>query len=433
MIAPSFGLTATERARPKLKFGFATGNAQPGIDVVRSGVATFFGSNGFVQSASADTQRVDWSNGFAGLLVEESRTNLCLYSQDYTTGWTFADPYSVVNDAEVSPDGTQNADLLLVASGAGSFSANVVRQAITKAASAITYTHSAFYKSSGGNVLSVRIVDVGTSTSNRASVIVSLQTGVVLSAPSVGGGFSNPSVVVEDFGNGWWRIALTFTTDTSTSVTLRAFPYRGLSSFLGDGVNGLLMWGVQLEEASSATSYIPTEATAVKRNADVVTLSGFTDFWRLGSGSALVRARPSSVSGIGPLLQFDDGTADNIIALRGNAANPELYVRTGGVDQAQIDAGTIAADTSYRLAGAWATNDCAASLNSGAPVLDGLATIPTVTQARIGSDGTNYLNGHIEAIEYYDERLPSASLQVLSSQAGRNSIIGSVFRDSIIS
>ena len=54
-------------------------------------------------------------------------------------------------------------------------------------------------------------------------------------------------------------------------------------------------------------------------------------------------------------------------------------------------------------------------------------------QARIGSDGTNYLNGHIEAIEYYDERVPSASLQVLSSQAGRNSIIGSVFRDSIIS
>ena len=43
-----------------------------------------------------------------------------------------------------------------------------------------------------------------------------------------------------------------------------------------------------------------------------------------------------------------------------------------------------------------------------------------------------YLNGHIEVIEYYDERLTSAFLQVLSSQAGRNSIIGSVFRDNII-
>jgi hypothetical protein len=85
------------------------------------------------------------------------------------------------------------------------------------------------------------------------------------------------------------------------------------------------------------------------------------------------------------------------------------------------------------LAGAWAENSCAASLNSGAPVLDGVATIPTVTQARLGSDGTNYLNGHIEAIEYYDERIPNSALQVVSSTAGYQSIIGSVFRDAIIS
>lgn len=27
----------------------------------------------------------------------------------------------------------------------------------------------------------------------------------------------------------------------------------------------------------------------------------------------------------------------------------------------------------------------------------------TVTQARIGSDGTNYLNGHLATINYYDQ------------------------------
>jgi hypothetical protein len=132
-------------------------------------------------------------------------------------------------------------------------------------------------------------------------------------------------------------------------------------------------------------------------------------------------------------VQFDDTTANNIIAFRGNTTNPELYVRAGGSDQAQIDAGTIAANTSYRLAGAWATNDCAASLNSGTSVRDGVATIPVVTQARLGSDGTNYLNGHLEAIEYYEERVPNSSLQVVSSVAGYRSIIGPVFRDTIIS
>jgi len=207
----------------------------------------------------------------------------------------------------------------------------------------------------------------------------------------------------------------------------------GPNAFAGNDVGGIYVWGAQIEEGAFPTSYIPTTTTAITRSSDVVTLPNFSNFWRAGKGSALVRARPSAVSGIRPLLQFDDSTADNIITLRGNAANPELYVRNGGVDQAQIDAGTIAANTSYRLAGAWAENSCAASLNSGAPVLDGVATIPTVTQARLGSDGTNYLNGHIEAIEYYDKRIPNSALQVVSSAAGYQSIIGSVFRDAIIS
>jgi hypothetical protein len=36
-------------------------------------------------------------------------------------------------------------------------------------------------------------------------------------------------------------------------------------------------------------------------------------------------------------------------------------------------------------------------------VVDNSATIPTVTQARLGSDGTNYLNGHLATINYYDQ------------------------------
>jgi hypothetical protein len=54
------------------------------------------------------------------------------------------------------------------------------------------------------------------------------------------------------------------------------------------------------------------------------------------------------------------------------------------------------------LTGWWQTNDCKARQNSGATVSDYTATIPTVTQARIGSDGTNYLNGHLATINYYN-------------------------------
>ena len=188
------------------------------------------------------------------------------------------------------------------------------------------------------------------------------------------------------------------------------------------------MYGAQLEAAAFATSYIPTTTTALTRNADVATITGtnFSDWWQAGKSGVLVRALPSTVSGTCPLIQFDDNTADNIIALRGNTTNPELYVKAGGADQAQIDAGTIAANTAYRLASTWATDACAASLNSGAPVLDGAATIPAVTQTRLGSDGANYLNGHLQSIEYYGEQVTPAELQVLSSTAGYRSMIRSL-------
>ena len=166
----------------------------------------------------------------------------------------------------------------------------------------------------------------------------------------------------------------------------------------------IYFWGAQLEAGAFATSYIPTTATALTRNADVATITGtdFSDWWQAGLGGATVQALPSTVSGIRPLIQFDDGTANNLIALRGNTTNPELYIVDGGTPQAQIDAGTIASNTNYSLTGWWATNDCKARLDSGAVVTDTSATIPTVTQAQLGSDGTNYLNGHLASISYYD-------------------------------
>jgi hypothetical protein len=160
----------------------------------------------------------------------------------------------------------------------------------------------------------------------------------------------------------------------------------------------------QVEAGTFSTSYIPTTVLQVTRNVDVATITGenFSNFWQTSKGGAQVQTIPSTVSGIRPLVQFDDGTANEIIALRGNAADPELYIIDGGTPQAQLDAGTIAANTAYSLTGWWATNDCKARQDSGAVVTDTTATIPTVTQMRIGSDGTNYLNGTIATIDYYD-------------------------------
>jgi hypothetical protein len=176
------------------------------------------------------------------------------------------------------------------------------------------------------------------------------------------------------------------------------------AAYAGNPANAIVCWGAQFESGLVLSSYIPTTATALTRNADVATMTGtnFSDWWQTGFGGISVQVTPSTVSGIRPLLQFDDNTANEIIALRGNTINPELYIVDGGTPQAQLDAGTIASNTPYRLTGWWDTNDCKARKDTDATVTDGTATIPTVTQMRIGSDGANYLNGTLATIDYYN-------------------------------
>ena len=87
----------------------------------------------------------------------------------------------------------------------------------------------------------------------------------------------------------------------------------------------------------------------------------------------------------------------------------------GGFDQANIDAGTVAANATYKMAAAYAVNDFAASISGGAAVTDVSGTIPTVNQLQLGrASAGNALNGHIRQINYYSIRLTNAELQAFS-------------------
>jgi hypothetical protein len=93
-----------------------------------------------------------------------------------------------------------------------------------------------------------------------------------LTSGTVTGG-TNP--FIQNFGNGWYRIGATFTANqASNNFILFLFDASGNVSYTGDGTSGLFVFGAQIEVGSVATSYIPTTAAAVTRNADVVTLSG---------------------------------------------------------------------------------------------------------------------------------------------------------------
>lgn len=360
---------------PSFSADFTTDVLPTGITFTRSNnTATRINASGLIELVNADIARFDYNPitlACLGLLIEETRQNVCLYSEKFDQApWETGASVAVTPNAAIAPDGNMTA-YQLNATGA-TVSANRTRGIHNVNPTGLIFTFSIWLKSVSGTSFSttIRLSNAADSNGNEINVTV---TGT------------------------WKRFTLTQAfTATSTAI-------RWQINYSSTGRN-MYAWGAQVEQGAGATSYIPTTSAAVTRNADVATITGsnFSDWWNSGLGGATVQALPSTVSGTRPLIQFDDGTANEIIALRGNTTNPELYIVDGGAPQAQIDAGTIAANTDYSMSAWWAANDCRARLDGGVAVTDLTATIPTVTQMRIGSDGTNYLNGHIASIGYYD-------------------------------
>jgi hypothetical protein len=205
-----------------------------------------------------------------GLLVEEARTNLILQSENFSTTWTNVNTSEAINVA-TAPDGTTTADKLITNNGAASVS-SYITQTVAKSAAATTYTYSVFAKTGDTGTGTVQLLAVDTASSaNRATTIFSTVSGTIPNPASVNGTFTNASSIITPLADGWYRCSLTFTTGTETSIDLRLYSRLPTT---GNGSSGLLLWGVQVEAGSFATSYIPTTTAAATRAADVASITG---------------------------------------------------------------------------------------------------------------------------------------------------------------
>jgi hypothetical protein len=384
---------------------FTTASLDPRVAVARAlDTATRINSSGIVEIVNANLPRFDYDPVTLlckGLLIEEARTNLALQSDLLTTPtW-----------AGLRADRTTSGDYARLTANTTS-----VNGAFWTYAGAVfaagSYTLSINISKTSASKLILRIASASNGLS-FASVGFNPATGIA-TATTAAVDFSSASVTVTDMGSDW-RVSLTGTTTGSISIQPRIWisdAATGISVTLGANID---VRYAQFETGAFATSYIPTTLLAVLRNADVVTMTGtnFSDWYNATSGAILARSRQSVITGTRPSIYISDGTADNIISLRGVGANPELYIKAT-TDQAQIDAGTLTANSSFGLVGAWTTDNCAAAINGGAAVTDTSATIPTVDQMLIGSDGTNYLNGQVERISYWPQRIINAEAQAFS-------------------
>jgi hypothetical protein len=347
-----------------------------------------------------------------GLLIEEARTNLLTYSEQFDNVLWLKTNAAITANSTAAPDGTNTADTLVENALSGQ---HRILQIVTTTAAPYTWT--VYAKQGPGSKRWLNLYPQGAGV--NATAIFDLTLGTVTSSGL--GQYLNSSITAA--GNGWYRCSISF---TGAAVAVSCVAYLSNASntsapvYTGDGTSGIFVWGAQLELGAFATSYIPTVASQVTRSADVATMTGtnFSSWYNQSEGTFVTSADTFGSGSFRYALSASNGAISERITFFATTASALRYIVTdGNVAQADISLAGMNANVVNKVAGAYKINSFNAALNGvvGTEVASG--TVPTPDRLLIGLDavGSGFINGHIRQIAYYNTRLPNTELQTLTA------------------
>jgi len=353
-----------------------------------------------------------------GLLIEEQRTNLLTYSEQFDNGaWSPVDA-TISANVTLAPSGTVAADAMVESA---TNNVHTIFQSPAISAST-TYTWTVYAKRGVGSRNLYLQANFNSGTLGAGFAWFDLASGVAAAPATLTAPFTGVSSSMTPVGNGWYRCSFTFTTNAgNTSVTCYTAIYNSGRVYAGDGTSSIYIYGAQLEAGSFATSYIPTVASQVTRTADVALMQGanFSNWYNQNEGTFVAEFDTADGSDSAVLSATNGGTNYNRIWMWTGTPNILRYsVVLGAVTQSELTGPTVTLNSVVKTAAAYRTNDFAFSTNGGAVGTDTSGNVIFATRFDIGQElGAIPLNGHISRIGYYPTRLSNEQLQALTAQS----------------
>jgi hypothetical protein len=332
-----------------------------------------------------------------GLLVEEQRTNLLTYSEDFSNGSWIKAGASITNNTSIAPDGTLTADTLTVT--ATNYSAAFKYVSLSG-----THTLQCFVKKITAKYAAVYLINP-----DGGTVIFDLDTGLQVYTEAT---VLNSSI--ENVGNGWYKISVT-ASNINRAAVFASSSAVDLTSTIGES---MYIWGAQLEAGEFPTSYIKTEASQVTRSADSASMTGanFSDWYRQDEGVLFV-----DVVKVDPAVnRFAFGLGYNSSNYIGSLyqSGQATYIRPSVV--ASAFANTFTTNQLTKVAIGYKTANYASCING--VVIANTTASPTPS----GTDGALYFGtspftpsqiatSYFRKLAYYPQRLTNENLQALTS------------------
>lgn len=346
-----------------------------------------------------------------GLLIEEQRTNLLTYSEQFNNAAWISGSLSVSLASGTSPNGTNTANKLIEDTTAGAV--HSTRQGITLAATGTTAVFTVFAKAAGRSWMGMWQNGGGAGwPDNTQRVSFDLQNGVI---GTVGTGWTASMTAV---GNGWYRCSISAAGGTNSfQATIGIQSANNTIAYTGDGTSGILVWGAQLESGAIPTSYIPTVASTVTRTADICTISGsfINESYKQSEGTVLVDLDTITNYALKTSIAFNDTTSRNVMSINANSITPVFRVITDGQTQVESTTGIVPNINDTRMLLAYKVNNfIGQAAQSTGLAVDSQGSVTSVSSIGIGSNNAgSFVNGHIKSVKYYPRQLTTSEIQAL--------------------
>ena len=231
------------------------------------------GSTGLLELVPANTPAFDYSDGSGcpALLVETSELNYVKNTEEINklVDWNYNISYTTLSlNSGLDPNGSNTSDLVLPSTSSSR------HYIVGRAESSLglftlndVITISGFFTQGG-----YKYIKLGGYFGNE-NALFDLSTGTFISKLS-----NVLSYTIKYFGNDIYRISVTYTFKNSIG---NGYLYAGiqildnsqLETYVGDGVSGVYVWGMNVVKNNVLSSYIQGIGTWVTRAADVETVT----------------------------------------------------------------------------------------------------------------------------------------------------------------
>mgnify|MGYP003637583157 CR=1 FL=1 len=368
------------------------------FDFTRSSSATRVNARGLIETVATGVPRLEYSllngvvNDCPSLLLEPSVTNYITNSE--TSAFIeYNNANSVTSNSGISPDGIFNAIKI-------DSNANDIADSYRNAGSGVVATFSIFAKAGSSNLIGLN----PRSTGANSIAVFNLSNGEVTST----GGAQYLGSSIKNYGNGWYRCSITFTTGSGSYINRLLFYDTGTYE----------IYGMQLENSSFTTSYIPTSGSAVTRVDDKASGSGDANTFNDSEGVLMAefKSLDSSDTSSRRLGITKDGTYEGF-RLQLGSGNISVTVYDGATNQYNK---TVNLDNSifHKVALKYKANDFALWIDgieyfpqsSGSTFVNG-----TLNDISFDYVGGNPFRGSTKQLQYFDSALNDSELETLTS------------------